>query len=94
MLKLIEKSNQLTSYLLYLLNSIENNKIEIITPEERGCEVSIRVKDSNRLLFDALTQKGVVSDWREPDVIRVAPVPLYNSFKDIYSFYTILKEII
>jgi kynureninase len=43
-------------------------------------------------LFDAITKKGVIADWREPDVIRVAPVPLYNSFTDVFNFYTILKE--
>ena len=68
------------------------SSIEIITPEERGCQLSIRVKNGNKNLFDAITEKGVVADWREPDVIRVAPIPLYNSFQDVFNFYTILKE--
>ena len=90
--KLVAKSKELTNYLLYLLNTTDTDRIEIITPEERGCQLSIRVKNRNKNLFDAITEKGVVADWREPDVIRVAPVPLYNSFKDVFNFYSILKE--
>ncbi len=90
--KLVAKSKELTNYLLYLLNTIYTDRIEIITPEERGCQLSIRVKNGNKNLFDAITEKGVVADWREPDVIRVAPIPLYNSFHDVFNFYSILKE--
>ena len=90
--KLVAKSKELTNYLLYLLNTIDTDRIEIITPQERGCQLSIRVKNGNKNLFDAITEKGVVADWREPDVIRVSPVPLYNSFKDVFNFYYILKE--
>lgn len=92
--KLIDKSKQLTNYLLFLLNKIDTNRIEIITPEERGCQLSIRVKNSNKDLFNKITNKGVIADWREPDVIRVAPVPLYNSFTDVFKFYNILKEVL
>ena len=90
--KLVAKSKELTNYLLYLLNTIDTDRIEIITPKERGCQLSIRVKNGNKILFDEITKKGVVADWREPDVIRVAPIPLYNSFQDLFNFYTILKE--
>ena len=90
--KLVAKSKELTNYLLYLLNTTDTDRIEIITPEERGCQLSIRVKNGNKNLFDAITEKGVVADWREPDVIRVAPIPLYNSFQDVFNFYSILKE--
>ena len=90
--KLVAKSKVLTNFLLFLLDSIETDRIEIITPEERGCQLSIRVKNGNKILFDAITEKGVVADWREPDVIRVAPIPLYNSFQDVFNFYAILKE--
>ena len=89
--KLVEKSKELTSYLLFLLNTIETDRIEIITPNERGCQISIRVKNGNKKLFDTITEKGVVADWREPDVIRVAPVPLYNSYMDVFNFYKILE---
>ena len=61
-------------------------------PDQRGCQLSIRVTDSDRTLFDALTERGVFVDWREPDVIRAAPVPLYNSFTDVYRFAQVLKE--
>ena len=70
------------------------DRIEIITPKERGCQISIRVKNGNKELFDKITEKGVISDCREPDVIRVAPVPLYNSFSDVFNFYNILKAVI
>ena len=90
--KLVSKSKKLTDYLVFLLNSIETERIEIITPKERGCQLSIRVKNGNKDLFDAITEKGVIADWREPDVIRIAPIPLYNSFQDVFKFYTILEE--
>ena len=48
----------------------------------------------NKELFDKITEKGVIADWREPDVIRVAPVPLYNSFSDVFNFYNILKTVL
>lgn len=89
---LVLKSQKLTDYLIFLLESIDSNRIDVITPKKRGCQVSIRVKNGNKVLFDAITEKGIIADWREPDVIRVAPVPLYNSFTDVFNFYTILKE--
>ena len=92
--KLVVKSKKLTDYLLFLLNAIETNRIEIITPEERGCQISIRVKNGNKELFEKIIAQGVVADWREPDVIRIAPVPLYNSFSDVFHFYNILKSVI
>jgi kynureninase len=92
--KLITKSKKLTNYLSFLLNLIGTDRIEIITPEERGCQISIRVKNGNKELFDKITKEGVIADWREPDVIRIAPVPLYNSFLDVFSFYNILKAVI
>jgi len=90
--KLVSKSIKLTDYLVFLLNSIKTDRIEIITPKERGCQLSIRVKNGDKKLFDSITVKGVIADWREPDVIRVAPIPLYNSFQDVFKFYTILEE--
>lgn len=89
------KSEALTGYLEYLLSQIDDDRISIITPcdpAQRGCQLSIRVKDSDKLLFDAITDRGVIADWREPDVIRVAPAPLYNSFNDVFSFSRILSE--
>ena len=92
--KLVAKSKELTNYLLFLLDSIETKRIEIITPKERGCQISIRVKNGNKELFDSITEKGVIADWREPDVIRLAPIPLYNSFKDVFNFYSIFKGVL
>ena len=94
MSQLITKSKNLTSYLVFLLNQIPTDRINIITPEQRGCQISISVKNGNKNLFNEITKRGVIADWREPDVIRVAPVPLYNSYLDVYNFYQVLKEIL
>ena len=91
---LIKKSKILTSYLDYLLSQIETDRINIITPDDRGCQISISVKNGNKDLFNKITERGVIADWREPDVIRVAPVPLYNSYLDVYKFYKILEDIL
>jgi len=91
------KSVKLTGYLEFLLNQIDDERISIVTPsdpEQRGCQLSIRVKDSDKNLFNELTSRGVFADWREPDVIRVAPAPLYNSFSDMFAFSAILKKLL
>lgn len=80
-----KKSESLTSFFEECIQSIPTDRIEIITPEtaeNRGCQLSLRVKGGDKSLFEALTNMGVVSDWREPDVIRIAPVPLYNTFQE------------
>lgn len=91
-----EKSVNLTGYLEHLLKSIDDDRISLITPadpQQRGCQISIRVKNSDKTLFETLTSKGIFADWREPDVIRVAPVPLYNTYNDVYRFYEILRSV-
>ncbi len=90
--RLIAKSKGLNLYLRFLLSSIDTERIDVITPQNSGCQISIRVEDGNKDLFEKITNEGVVADWREPDVIRVAPVPLYNSYLDVYNFYKILKH--
>ena len=93
--QLREKSKHLTSYFEYLIKELGDDVIRVITPsnpEERGCQLSIQVKNANRDLHDKLTKSGVISDWREPDVIRCAPVPLYNSYKDVYHMVQKLKS--
>lgn len=88
-----EKSELLTGYMEYLVNENNNGNIEIITPEnktERGCQLSIRAKQNGKFLHKKLNNAGVICDWREPDVIRCAPVPLYNTFMDIWKFIEIL----
>lgn len=88
-----EKSELLTGYMEYLVYENNNGNIEIITPEnktERGCQLSIRAKQNGKFLHKKLNNAGVICDWREPDVIRCAPVPLYNTFMDIWKFIEIL----
>jgi kynureninase len=92
-----KKSDKLTGFLEFLLDEMNNSSIKIITPrnpEERGCQLSIQVKNADKRLHTKLTEAGVISDWREPDVIRVAPAPLYNSFEDVFRFSEKLKEIL
>jgi kynureninase len=94
---LIQKRNQITSYLEFVLRQIDqevNGNFEIITPSnplERGCQLSVFLHGEGRSLFDYLMKNGVIIDWREPNVIRLAPVPMYTSFEDIYRFGQILK---
>lgn len=92
-----KKSLLLTGYLEFLLNQIPNheNHFTIITPgntKERGCQLSILMKHDGRKVFNKLTKGGVITDWREPNVIRVAPVPLYNTFEDVFNFVTIFSK--
>lgn len=97
MAALRKKSERLTGYLEFLLDELGDERISVITPrepKERGCQISIRVRDADKTLFNAITQNGVVADWREPDVIRIAPVPLYNSFDDVYRFATVLRSVL
>jgi kynureninase len=80
------KSESLTGFLEHALRGLLADHIEIITPSEparRGCQLSIRVKHDAKHTFSALVANGVICDWREPDVIRLAPVPLYNRFADV-----------
>jgi kynureninase len=91
-----EKSERLTAYLLDLIDGIGSEHFEVITPrapEARGCQLSILVHDQPRELFKALQAAGVICDFREPNVIRVAPTPLYNTFHDCWAFAQVLAEI-
>ncbi len=88
------KSLVLTGYLEFLLNELHSEKFYIITPREphrRGSQLSIRVAKNGRALCDRLAEAGVLCDWREPDILRVAPVPLYNSFQDVFGFVEHLR---
>lgn len=92
-----KKSIKLTGYFEFLLNHLNNKKLKIITPsnpEERGCQLSIQVKDADKNLHKKLTEAHVITDWREPNVIRCAPVPLYNTYEDVYKMVEKLKEIL
>ena len=94
--KLTAKSLVLTAYLEYLLLNGKRKDFKIITPSDttqRGCQLSIVMDKDGKKTFDALTQNGIIADWREPAVIRVAPVPLYNSFKDVFHFAEIFHSV-
>jgi kynureninase len=92
------KSIALTNYLEAVIDGVAADtgaKLEIITPrdaEERGCQLSVLAHGLGKGLFEKLTAHGVVADWREPNVLRMAPVPLYNSFEDVHRFGVILRE--
>lgn len=97
--KLITKRDLITSYLEFILHdideAIDGTEFEIITPsnpEERACQLSVYLHGQGRELFDYLMQNGVITDWREPNVIRLAPAPFYCSFEDMYEFGQILKQ--
>lgn len=95
--KLTKKSKHLTGYFEFLINALNNKDIKIITPSnpaERGCQLSIQVKNADKKLHYKLTEDGVITDWREPDVIRCAPIPLYNSYRDVYELVEKLKKIL
>ncbi|MFZ1701584.1 MAG: kynureninase [Pyrinomonadaceae bacterium] len=97
MTALTKKSQQLTGYLEFLIDQIRGDRLAIVTPRsssERGCQLSIRVSGGDRSLHERIVANGVAADWREPDVIRVAPVPLYNSFEDVFRFSQILENVL
>ena len=101
--KIVEKSRQLTGFLEFLIRPLEEKlKMKIITPEQRGAQLSIYITENGKEMFSFLTEHGVTVDWREDNltggeksgsgVIRVAPAPLYNTFKEVYQFYQILNK--
>lgn len=94
-----KKSVRLTGFLEFLLKQIDPSEkhFTIITPsnaEERGCQISLFIKHNGKKIFNQLTKNGVSVDWREPNVIRLAPVPLYNTFEEVYTFAEIFESII
>jgi len=95
---LIQKRNHITAYLEFVLHEIDkevNSTFEIITPQnqdERASQLSVFLHGEGRSLFDYLMSNGVITDWREPNVIRLAPVPLYCSYEDMFDFGQILKQ--
>lgn len=96
MKELREKSDRLTAYLEFLLQQIKNVEFEIITPgdpKRRGAQLSLLFKHDGKKVFNLLTEAGIVADWREPNVIRISPVPLYNTFEDVYRVYEVMSSI-
>jgi len=87
--RLRAKSIALTGYMEFLLHELQSDKFSIITPSDatrRGAQLSVRLSGEGRRICDKLAAEGVVGDWREPDIFRVAPIPLYNSYADVYRF--------
>ncbi len=95
-----EKSIALTNFLELGLHTLVGEHIEIITPEDpakRGCQLSLRMlagKDSGQRLYQALYQRGHICDWRNPDIMRIAPVPLYNSFSDVQRLVSCMQALL
>ncbi len=97
MAALREKSLRLTGYLEFLLQRVPGGRLPILTPadpEARGCQLSVLIPDAAKAVFDAVRARGIVPDFRQPDVIRLSPVPLYNSFHDVWRAGTVLGEIL
>lgn len=95
---LVKKSKELVAYLEYIIGEVnkeKNNCLQIITPKEnRGCQLSIVAHGYGKTLYNKLIENGVIPDWREPNVIRCAAIPLYNSFEEMYRFGEILKQVL
>ena len=98
---LVKKGRAMSGYLQFIINEMnaaaDQKVVEVITPAneaERGCQVSLLMLVRGKEIFKTLMERGVIADWREPNVIRIAPVPLYNRFEDVYLFGQIIKEVL
>jgi kynureninase len=96
---LLAKAQKLKNYTFSLLSLLqaETKAFEIITPfeeKERGCQISLSVHKNAKQIFEQLLPNGIFADWREPNVIRIAPVPMYNSFMDVYLFVNVFKQLL
>jgi kynureninase len=96
---ILGKQQQMKNYLWNLLEDLQQSApsghLRILTPRDwRGCQVSIFLAKDGRKIYDALMDQGIIIDWREPNVIRLAPVPLYNTFADIWRFYNAIKSLL
>jgi kynureninase len=97
--KIQVKKEKLNAWLWFLLDELNKTQkeqvLECITPrQEKGCQVSLLMLQKGREIFTELTAHGIITDWREPNVIRLAPVPLYNSYEDVWHFYTTIRDIL
>ena len=94
---LLKKSKKLTGFFEFLIHQIASDTIKIITPahpNERGCQLSLQVENADKNLHRKLTENNIITDWREPDVIRCAPVPMYTSFEDVYQMVKTLESLL
>ena len=93
---ILAKQDLMKRWLKFLLDDLidadTSGAIKCLTPTSRGCQVSLFFKKDGKKVFDQLTQKGFMLDWREPGVVRFAPVPLYNTFTEICNLYEALKS--
>ncbi|MEE2745193.1 MAG: kynureninase, partial [Bdellovibrionota bacterium] len=85
-----KKGDELTSYLQFLLKE----KCRVVTPEDRGSMLCLKIKEGSKKLLESLKSKGVIFDFREPDIFRVTPAPIYNSFQDVYHLAQIFEEVL
>ncbi len=92
--RLHDKARQLTAYFDFLLRARLERQLTVLTPEARGCQLSLRLHTAREPVHAALTERGFFTDFREPDVIRAAPVPLYNSFAEIRDFVDTLVTLL
>jgi len=88
---LVKRSHRLTGYLAQLMQQLG---VTIITPKERGCQLSLYFGPKMPFVFEQLSKQNIVCDERKPDVIRVSPTALYNTFQDVWGFYTALRDIL
>ena len=90
-----KKSITLTSYLEFLLNSLNSSKFTIITPtnpNERGCQLSLIIHSQPQHFLETLHTNGFICDMRPPNILRIAPTPLYNTFSDVHKLYEFLRD--
>jgi kynureninase len=90
---MLNKQQKMIAWTDFLLTTISSNVFKRITPHQRGCQISLQFPRNGKEVYNRLFEKGFMIDWREPDVIRFAPVPLYNSFTEIWEFFNALREI-
>ncbi len=91
---LVVKGRQLSDELIKQLGTIHSDRIEILTPADKVVQVSMLIKHDGKQLFDKLSGENIFADWREPDVIRVAAVPLYNTFEEVHQFAATIKKLL
>ncbi len=96
---ILAKKEKLSAYLWFLLDELNRAQpeqvIQVLTPrQEKGCQVSLFMLQNGKQIYDALMDQGIIVDWREPNVIRLAPVPLYNTFADVHRFYEAIKNML
>jgi len=95
MAEISKKREIIVAYLEFVLHEIGKEvgaSFEIITPKDRGTQLSVLLTGQGKSLFHYLMENGIILDWREPNVIRVAPAPLYCSYEDVFRFGQVLKE--